>query len=131
MNLENLDKILTGEPKYRASQISEAIFKDLIENWNNALNLPLNLREKLEKETHPVFCDFYQQWTIIKHKNKKYFARAIAKYFTDSSKKKVLWASGIKTTYFHRPFSVYFEYLKKAGFYISDIREIITKKESN
>lgn len=78
--------------------------------------------------THPVFCDFYQQWIIIKHNNKKYFARAIAKYFTTCSKKKVLWASGIKTTYFHRPFSVYFEYLKWSGFYISDLREIITKK---
>lgn len=50
MNLENLDKILEGEPKYRKSQINEAIFKDLIENWDNSLNLPLNLREKLKKD---------------------------------------------------------------------------------
>lgn len=50
MNLENLDKILEGEPKYRKIQVNEAIFKDLIEDWDNALNLPLNLREKLKKE---------------------------------------------------------------------------------
>lgn len=50
MNLEDLDKILEGEPKYRKIQVNEAIFKDLIENWDNALNLPLNLREKLKKD---------------------------------------------------------------------------------
>ncbi len=49
MNLDNLDKILTNEPKYRAAQISGAVFKNLIDNWNSVLNLPLKLREKLEK----------------------------------------------------------------------------------
>lgn len=50
MNLDSLDKILEGESKYRKIQVNEAIFKDLIENWDGALNLPLNLREKLKKE---------------------------------------------------------------------------------
>lgn len=50
MNLDNLDKILADEPKYRKTQAYEAVFKDLIENWDNALNLPLNLREKLKKD---------------------------------------------------------------------------------
>lgn len=49
MNLEKLDKILIGEPKYRKDQILEAIFKNFIADWNQADNLPKSLRENLKK----------------------------------------------------------------------------------
>ncbi len=50
MDFNCLDKILTDEPKYRLEQIKEAIFKNLIENWSDAVNLSLQLRDRLNKE---------------------------------------------------------------------------------
>lgn len=57
MNLEKLEKILAGEPTYRAKQAREAVFVKLIENWNEATNLPAELRERLNKEC-PLGIDF-------------------------------------------------------------------------
>ncbi|NOY35852.1 MAG: 23S rRNA (adenine(2503)-C(2))-methyltransferase RlmN [bacterium] len=50
MNIENLEDILKNEPRYRLKQIKEAVFRDLIDDWSKASNLPLALREKLSKE---------------------------------------------------------------------------------
>jgi 23S rRNA (adenine2503-C2)-methyltransferase len=50
MDLSNLEKILESEPKYRIKQAKEAVFKKFISNWNEASFLPLELREKLNKE---------------------------------------------------------------------------------
>ena len=50
MNLENLESILSQEPKFRLKQARQAIFIDLISNWNQATNFPLALREKLNQE---------------------------------------------------------------------------------
>ena len=49
MDINNLHKILEGEPKFRLKQIQEALYKKLISNWNEATFLPLDLREKLNK----------------------------------------------------------------------------------
>lgn len=50
MNLEKLEKILADEPTFRLKQAREAVFLKLIENWNEASNLPAALREKLNQE---------------------------------------------------------------------------------
>jgi len=50
MNLKILETILKNEPKYRLNQAREAIFKNLISNWNEATNFPLEMRNKLNKE---------------------------------------------------------------------------------
>lgn len=50
MNLKELGTILINEPKYRLSQINQAIFYDLIEDWNNLTVLPKNLREILSEK---------------------------------------------------------------------------------
>jgi 23S rRNA (adenine2503-C2)-methyltransferase len=57
MNLEKLEKIFADEPAYRVKQAREAVFSKLIENWNEATNLPAALREKLNKEC-PLQIDF-------------------------------------------------------------------------
>lgn len=57
MNLEKLEKIIADEPSYRAKQAREAVFVKLIENWNEATNLPSLLREKLNNEC-PLQIDF-------------------------------------------------------------------------
>lgn len=50
MNIEKLEKVLAGESSYRLKQAKKAISQQLIENWLEAAALPLNLREKLNKE---------------------------------------------------------------------------------
>ncbi|MFH1744915.1 MAG: 23S rRNA (adenine(2503)-C(2))-methyltransferase RlmN [bacterium] len=49
MNIKMLKKILVDEPKYRLKQAKSAIFQNLIENWNEALIFPKELREKLNE----------------------------------------------------------------------------------
>ena len=50
MDLEGFENLLAQEPKYRLVQAKKALFQDLIENWNQAVALPLSLRERLDKE---------------------------------------------------------------------------------
>lgn len=50
MNLSPLQQVLASEPSFRARQVEEAIFKNLITNWDEAKNLPEALREKLKNE---------------------------------------------------------------------------------
>ncbi len=50
MDLNNLEKVLEGEPEYRIRQANEAIFKSFISDWQEASFFPLALREKLNKE---------------------------------------------------------------------------------
>ena len=78
--------------------------------------------------THPVFCDFRQQWVIIRENGKKYFARAIGRYLSSTIEKHTLWASGVKATQYHRSVEAYFSFLRSADFLISDFKEITTKK---
>ncbi|MFA4936987.1 MAG: 23S rRNA (adenine(2503)-C(2))-methyltransferase RlmN [Patescibacteria group bacterium] len=50
MEIAKLTKILKNEPKYRASQIQQAIFGELVDNWNVVTGLPKKLREELQKK---------------------------------------------------------------------------------
>ncbi|MBU3901534.1 23S rRNA (adenine(2503)-C(2))-methyltransferase RlmN, partial [Patescibacteria group bacterium] len=50
MNFDKIDKILEGEPKWRAKQIRQLIWRDLIEDWDLATTLPIALRAKLKAE---------------------------------------------------------------------------------
>jgi 23S rRNA (adenine2503-C2)-methyltransferase len=50
MNLEKLESILSEEPKFRLKQARQAVFVDLISNWDQATVFPLALREKLNQE---------------------------------------------------------------------------------
>jgi 23S rRNA (adenine2503-C2)-methyltransferase len=50
MNLEKLYKVLEDQPKYRAQQAKDAIFKKLVSNWSEASNISKDLKEALNKE---------------------------------------------------------------------------------
>ena len=50
MDLDKLDKILKAEPAYRIKQAYAFIFKDLVDNWDKATNLPSELRQKLNRD---------------------------------------------------------------------------------
>ncbi|MFA6918825.1 MAG: 23S rRNA (adenine(2503)-C(2))-methyltransferase RlmN [Patescibacteria group bacterium] len=45
-----LKTILEGQPAYRYKQVSEALFKSLVSDWNEVSNLPKELKEKLSQE---------------------------------------------------------------------------------
>lgn len=48
MDWIKIKNILADQPKFRYQQIERAIFKEAISNWQEASNLPKELREKLE-----------------------------------------------------------------------------------
>lgn len=50
MNIEKLTKVLEALPKYRIKQAKEAVFKNLISDWNKATFLPLSLRDELNQK---------------------------------------------------------------------------------
>jgi len=50
MEFLRINQILSGEPKYRLTQVNQAIFSDLAEKWGEVSVLPKTLRETLEKE---------------------------------------------------------------------------------
>ncbi|MES0342336.1 MAG: radical SAM protein, partial [Candidatus Humimicrobiaceae bacterium] len=50
MDFKILDKLLAGERPYRLKQVNKAIFKDLLTNWEDATNLPLELRSMLSRQ---------------------------------------------------------------------------------
>ncbi len=50
MDIQKLKLTLQNEPKFRFKQAWQAVFKDLISNWNDNTTLPKNLREKLNQE---------------------------------------------------------------------------------
>lgn len=50
MDFDKINKILAGEPKFRTKQIGQLIWRDLIEDWDEATTLPAALREKLKAE---------------------------------------------------------------------------------
>jgi len=50
MDISNLEKVLSSEPAFRIKQAKEAIFKNLIENWQDATFFSKDLREVLNKE---------------------------------------------------------------------------------
>lgn len=73
MDLENLEKVLIKEPKYRLKQAREAVFKNFISDWNEATFLPLPLREKLNKE-----CPLSIKADVLVSKEKTSSAKASA-----------------------------------------------------
>ena len=50
MNLDNLEKVLEKEPKYRLKQAKDAVFKNFISDWSEATFFTKDLRDKLNKE---------------------------------------------------------------------------------
>ncbi|MCX6739336.1 MAG: 23S rRNA (adenine(2503)-C(2))-methyltransferase RlmN [Candidatus Parcubacteria bacterium] len=50
MEFSKLKELLAEEPKYRLTQVNQAVFSDLTEDWNSVTGLPKILREKLQAE---------------------------------------------------------------------------------
>ncbi|PIP23999.1 MAG: 23S rRNA (adenine(2503)-C(2))-methyltransferase RlmN [Candidatus Nealsonbacteria bacterium CG_4_10_14_0_2_um_filter_38_17] len=67
--IKHLEKFLENEPKYRLKQVKQAIFVDLIENWNKATNLPKDLRQKLN-DKFPLQKEFKTE-KIFEAKNRQ------------------------------------------------------------
>jgi 2-polyprenyl-3-methyl-5-hydroxy-6-metoxy-1,4-benzoquinol methylase len=76
---------------------------------------------------HPAFFDYGQLWTRAKVKDKEFLARVIPRYISSASMKRPFHDS-FSVTQFHRPIFEYVGYLRDAGFFIEDLREISTKE---
>ncbi len=50
MDLTQSQELFNKEPKYRLEQAKRALFQDLIQDWQEARVLPLNLREELNEK---------------------------------------------------------------------------------
>lgn len=72
MNISKLETILKSEPSFRLKQAKEAIYKQLITDWSAALNLPENLRVKLNKN-----CPLGIEAQVLESKDKKSAKAAI------------------------------------------------------
>jgi 23S rRNA (adenine2503-C2)-methyltransferase len=48
--MNSLEQTLIGEPAFRRSQVKKALFVDLINDWDEATNLPQSLRQHLNKQ---------------------------------------------------------------------------------
>lgn len=66
MNLNKLETIFKSYPTYRLKQAYSAIFKQLIESWDEASNLPLELRTTLNQE-----CSLKIKSTTLESSDKK------------------------------------------------------------
>ena len=66
MDLSKLNEVLKEEPKYRYKQVNDAIFKNLIDNWNTAATFPAPLRENLNK-----FCPLEVNHKLLISKDNK------------------------------------------------------------
>jgi 23S rRNA (adenine2503-C2)-methyltransferase len=60
MNLSKLTQILENQPSFRLTQVKQAIFKDLIEDWDQAQTLPKPLRDQLKQDC-PLGIEATQQ----------------------------------------------------------------------
>ncbi len=56
MDIKLLKTTLKNEPNFRFKQTQKAVFTDLIDDWSKVTSLPINLREKLNKEV-PLFIN--------------------------------------------------------------------------
>ena len=50
MNWENIEEKIKDEPSYRIKQLKRLLFKDLIENWDEATTISIKLREELKRD---------------------------------------------------------------------------------
>jgi 2-polyprenyl-3-methyl-5-hydroxy-6-metoxy-1,4-benzoquinol methylase len=76
---------------------------------------------------HPAFFDYGQLWTRAKIKDKEFLARVIPQYISSAPMKRPFHNS-FSVTQFHRPIFEYVGYLRDAGFFIEDLREISTRE---
>jgi len=72
MNINNFYEILKTEPSYRLKQAQQLLFSDLINDWKQASNLPLALREKLNQE-----CPLAIKSKVLTARDKKSFKALI------------------------------------------------------
>ena len=68
MNLEKLENALAAEPKFRLKQAKQAVFVDLVTDWQEATNLSLPLREKLNQD-----CPLEIKAEVLKSSDKNSF----------------------------------------------------------
>jgi 23S rRNA (adenine2503-C2)-methyltransferase len=72
MDLSQLEKVLESEPAFRLRQIKQAVFNKIIDDWRQVSNLPLPLRQKLDR-----ICPLEIQAQILTAKDKNSFKASL------------------------------------------------------
>ncbi|MBI4426617.1 MAG: class I SAM-dependent methyltransferase [Candidatus Kerfeldbacteria bacterium] len=76
---------------------------------------------------HPLYSDW--QHAVVSYKGKKYYARVLKKYMSETDNDRMHWKSGHATIHYHRPLQSYIHALRDAGFLVRDIYEIRTSRK--
>ncbi|MFA5715081.1 MAG: 23S rRNA (adenine(2503)-C(2))-methyltransferase RlmN [Candidatus Paceibacterota bacterium] len=66
MNLPLIEKKLEKEKAYRIKQVRKLIFQDLIEDWDKATVLPLELREELKEFPLMIKHEMFEEGNTVK-----------------------------------------------------------------
>lgn len=75
---------------------------------------------------HPIYSDW--QHAVAEYKGKKYYARILKKYLSQTDDDRMHWKSGHATTHYHRPIQSYIHALREAGLIVMDFHEIRTSR---
>jgi 23S rRNA (adenine2503-C2)-methyltransferase len=81
LDLENLENLIKNEKPYkpfRLKQVEKAVYKDLIDDWQDATYLPAKLREKLNREI-PLSIDLIKVISQDKNLHDKNTVKAVIK----------------------------------------------------
>lgn len=76
---------------------------------------------------HPLYSDW--QHAVVSYKGKKYYARILKKYLSETDNDRMHWKSRYVTVHYHRPLQSYVHALRDAGFLVRDINEIRTSRK--
>lgn len=66
MNFSLIEKKLENQPKYRIKQVRKLVFQDLIEDWDKATVLPVELREELEEFPLGIRHELFEEGATVK-----------------------------------------------------------------
>lgn len=76
---------------------------------------------------HPIYSDW--QHAVVTYNGKKYYARILKKYLSETSDDRMYWKIGHTTVHYHRPLQSYFHALRNAGLLIKDLHEVRTSRK--
>lgn len=76
---------------------------------------------------HPLYSDWQHQ--VVTYKGRKYYARILKKYLSETDTDRAHWKIGHDTVHYHRPLQSYVHVLHDAGMCVSDLHEVPTKRK--
>lgn len=76
---------------------------------------------------HPLYSDWQHQ--VVTYKGRKYYARILKKYLSETDTDRAHWKNGHDTVHYHRPLQSYVHALHDAGMTVSNLHEVPTRRK--